>query len=379
MHTSTALIRKSKIVFKMNININQQDLIHTLELLSRISIKHVTLPVLQCVLIKAEGDKVTFLATNLEVSVEVTKTANVVNGGEVAVPTSTLLQSIQYLTKKDITLRVEDGVMVVESGSGVTKINTMPHEEFPRLIKIEGDGIQLKGSMFSLGIKTVAFAASVSSIKPELGSVFIQQKKEHSLTFVATDSFRLMEKTVPQQGFVLPQTLLIPFKNAIELARICDLLESDPKLIINENQCALMFEGVYIASRLVAGSFPDYEQIIPKEYTTHATVLKQDLIQLFKKTHIFLNKFMQVSVAVEGSNLTVSSQNGEVGNTTDTVKISNEGSDIKLNFNQQYVLDPLNHISDDSIVMHFAGIGRPLVMQGYTDSSLRYLVMPMNK
>jgi DNA polymerase III sliding clamp (beta) subunit (PCNA family) len=125
--------------------------------------------------------------------------------------------------------------------------------------------------------------------------------------------------------------------------------------------------------------FPDYEQIIPKEYTTHTTVLKQDLVQLFKKSQVFLNKFMQVSVSVEGDQLVVASQNGEVGATTDSVKVSTEGSDIKLNFNQQYLLDPLSHISDDSIIMHFAGIGRPLVIQGHTDASLRYLVMPMNK
>jgi DNA polymerase III subunit beta len=364
----------------MNITINQQELIHTLELISRVSTKHVTLPVLQCVLIHVSDSEVTFTATNLEISIEARVNATIMSAGSVAVSAVTLLQSVQYISKKDVVLRVEDGVMIVESGSGVTKINTMPHEEFPKITKLIGEGSTIKRQTFALGIKTVAFAASVSSIKPELGSIYIQQKKEHSLTFVATDSFRLMEKTVPQQGFILPQTLLIPQKNAAELARICDLLPSDPKLVINDNQCALEFtEGVYITSRLVAGSFPDYEQIIPKEYVTHTTVLKQDLVQLFKKTQIFLNKFMQVTLAVSPEGLTMSSQNGEVGATTDTVKASTEGSPLTLNFNQQYVLDPLSHISDDSIVLHFAGIGRPLVIQGITDASLRYLVMPMNK
>lgn len=364
----------------MKIHINQEDLIHSLELITRVSTKHVTLPVLQCVLIKTEGAKVIFSATNLEISIEVTKPVEVIEEGVVAVPATTLFQAVQYITKKTVTLAVVDGVLVVESGSGVTKINTMPHEEFPHVTKLPEAGSPIKRQFLALGIKTVGFAASVSSIKPELGSIYIQQKKEHSLTFVATDSFRLMEKTVPQQGFILSQTVLIPAKNAQELARICDTLASDPVFSITDNQCALAFdEGVYVLSRLVAGTFPDYEQIIPKEYTTHTTVLKQDLVQLFKKSQVFLNKFMQVSVSVEGDQLVVASQNGEVGATTDSVKVSTEGSDIKLNFNQQYLLDPLSHISDDSVVMHFAGIGRPLVIQGHTDASLRYLVMPMNK
>jgi len=364
----------------MNIHINQQVLINTLELITRVSTKHVTLPVLQCVLIQAHEGVVTFSATNLEISIEVTKEAEVVVDGVVAVSAATLLSSVQFVSKKDVHLEVVDGVLVVRSGNGVTKINAMPHDEFPKLTKLSGESSVIKRQFFALGIKTVAFAASVSSIKPELGSVYIQQKKEHSLTFVATDSFRLMEKTVPMQGYVLPQNLLIPQKNAVELARICDSLESDPALTINENQCSLAFtEGVYITSRLVAGTFPDYEQIIPKEYVTHVTVLKQDLIQLFKKSQIFLNKFHQVTVAITPQTLTIASQNGEVGATTDSVVAATEGSDLTLNFNQQYVLDPLGSISDESVVLHFAGIGRPLVLQGLSDASLRYLVMPMNK
>jgi DNA polymerase-3 subunit beta len=338
------------------------------------------LPVLQCVLISVKEGKVTFKATNLEIGIEVETESTIEEDGVVAVSAATLMQAVQYITKKEVTISVNEGVLVVDSGSGKTTINTIPSEEFPSITKLSIGGSTIQKNLFSLGIKTVASAASLSSIKPELGSIFIQQKKEHSLTFVATDSFRLMEKTVPQKNFILDQTILIPQKNAIELARICDLLETDPVLIINENQCALSFsEGVYITSRLVSGSFPDYEQIIPKEYVTHTTALKSDLLQSFKKTHIFLNKFMQVTLKVLPDTLTISSQNGEIGTTTDTVKVQTEGEELILNFNQQYLIDPLSHISDDSVVMHFAGIGRPLVLQGVSDNTLRYLVMPMNK
>jgi len=364
----------------MKIIINQQKLVHTLELMSRVSTKHVTLPVLQCVLFTAEAGKITCRVTNLEIGIEAVVEGVIETEGIVAVPAATLLQSIQYIQKKEVTLSYNGSVLQVDSGSGLTTINTLPHEEFPSIVKLEAIGIEIQKNLFTLGIKTVAFAASQSSIKPELGSIFIQQKKEHSLTFVATDSFRLMEKTVPQKNFMLPQSILIPQKNAIELARVCDLLESNPQLVINDNQCALVFsEGVYITSRLTTGNFPDYEQIIPKEYSTHCTVLKNDLGQAFKKTHIFLNRFMQVTLKVTEKEVTISSQNGEVGTTTDTIKASTEGADITLNFNQQYLIDPLQHSSDESLVMHFAGIGRPLVINGISDTTMRYLVMPMNK
>lgn len=365
----------------MEIIVSHPQLIKALDLITKISTKHVTLPVLQCVLINVTEDKIIFKATNLELSIEVEVTGRINETGVIAVPASTFLQSVQYINQSEITLRVEDSVLLIESNQTNTSIKSISEDEFPNIHHLDGKGVVLNRPSFALGIKTAAFAASQSSIKPELGSVFIQQKKEHSLTFVSTDSFRLMEKTVPQKGVILEHSFLVPQKNAIELARICDLLGSDPTLVVTENQCSLDFatEGVYVTSRLVSGSFPDYEQIIPKEYVSKATLLKSDLQNAFKKTSVFLNKFMQVSLTLTDKNITVSSQNNDVGHITDTINALVDGEELSLNFNQQYVIEPLSHISEESIVLNFAGIGRPLVITAAADSSLRYLVMPMNR
>jgi len=364
----------------MEITIPHQQLTQALELVGRISTKHVTLPVLQCVRIEAKDKVITLQATNLEISLEVALEGDIEEEGVVAVPAQIFLQSIQFIAQKNITLRTEEQVLQLETASTNTSIKTFAVDEFPNLHQLQGEELKLQGKTFAYGIKSVAFAASVTSIKPELGSVYIQQKKEHSLTFVATDSFRLMEKTIPQKGLVLEQSLMIPSKNAIELARITDIVNEDPIFIVNDNQCALKFpSGVYVSTRLVTGSFPDYVQIIPKEFVSHVTVLKDDILRSFKKTSTFLNKFRQVSLLITSSNLTISSQNNEVGHTTDTVKAQVDGEELTLNFNQQYIMDPLSHIHDDSIKLSFAGIGRAVIMEGVSDKSLRYLVMPMNK
>lgn len=364
----------------MHFIVEREQLLDRLELISRISTKHVTLPVLQCVLIETDKDKLTLKATNLELGFEASLSASIKGEGVIAVPTSTLLQTIQYMSGKDVELQVEDTTLVVEGKGSKTSIKSIPHEEFPKIPKLDVPGQVIPGQLFALGIKTTSFAASSSSIKPELGSVYVTQKKEHSLTFVATDSFRLMEKTVPQKNLILDDSILLPHKNAQELARVCEVRSGDPVFRVNENQCALEFpDGVYITSRLTTGSFPDYEQIIPKEYSTHTTLLKNDLINAFKKTNIFLNKFLQVSLVAEKNSLTISANSGEVGTTTESVSAQTEGDDITLNFNQRYIAEALPHISDESITLHFAGIGRPLVIKGVNDSTLRYLVMPMNK
>ena len=364
----------------MEITLLHSDLQKALELVGRISTKHVTLPVLQCVRIEATGTEISLQATNLDINLEIPLQGEVVESGVVAVPTQIFFQSIQFINQEQVTLRMEDQTLQIETKSTSTSIKLFSPDEFPVVQQLTNLGDTLQGSQFSYGIKSVAFAASQTSIKPELGSVFIQQKKEHSLTFTATDSFRLMEKTVSQKGLTLKESLMIPQKNALELARVCETVGENPLFGMDDNQCALRFPGgVYVSTRLVSGNFPDYEQIIPKEFVTYVTLLKADLQQSFKKTNIFLNKFRQVTLTVNESDLTVSSQNNEVGHTTDTIKATVEGEELSLNFNQQFIMDPLSHIPADSLKLSFAGIGRPMILHGVNDTNQRYLVMPMNK
>lgn len=364
----------------MHISLDAVELKNKLDLIGKVSTKHVTLPVLQCVLFEVTKDRCVLRTTNLEIGIEVEIKATIEEEGVIAVPAAVLIQTISLHSQRDIVLKSEEGVLVVEGAGSETNIKSIPHEEFPTIPKLNGAGQTIKSSLFSLGIKTVAFAASQSSIKPELGSVHIFQKKEHSLTFVTTDSFRLMEKTIPQKSVALEESILLPYKNALELSRVCDLETEDPVFRVNENQFSLEFpNGVYITSRLTTGSFPDYERIIPKEFVSHTTLLKNDLVHALKRTNIFLNKFFQVGVYITKSSLTLTANSGEIGTTTESIKASTDGEEITLNFNQRYLTEALGHVSDDSLVMHFAGVKLPMVLEGVNDKSLRYLVMPMNK
>lgn len=362
----------------MHVSVSHESLQNILELVARVSTKHLTLPALQCALLEASDTTLTLKGTNLEIGIEGSLPATVKEKGIVSVSAGTLLQTIALIDQKDVVLRSEGESLLVETKTSKTTINAMPTDEFPHIPRVEGQGQKVQGKNFALGIKTAAFAASQSSIKPELGSVYVYQKREHTTTFVATDSFRLSEKTVSEQNVALENGLLIPYKNALELARVCEGQDEDPVLSINENQCALEFSNLYITSRLTAGAFPDYTQIIPKEFATHTTLLTRDLEAALKKTNIFLNKFMQLTVTLSGNKLTLAAKS-DSGTTMETIPVVTDGDDITLSFNQRYIQEILPHITDDSITIHFAGIGRPIVIEGVHDRSLRYLVMPMNK
>ncbi len=363
----------------MHITVETMELRSLLERTARVATKHITLPILQCVRIEVKNSTLTISATNLEIGVEGTLVGKVEEEGLVAVPAQIFLQTISLISQKEITLSTSGDVLNLEAKGSKTEIKTMDANEFPSIPRVTGTTYSIHSSLFAYGIKTAAFAASQSSIKPELGSIYIFQKKEQSLTFVATDSFRLIEKTIAQKNLSFEGSLLIPFKNALELGRVAEETEGELTISVGENQCALQTATFYITSRLVSGTFPDYEQIIPKEYTVESVVLTNDLTAALKKTNIFLNKFMQVTVTVSANMLTLSSQNSEAGATTESIPATIQGDEIRLNFNQKYVSDILGHLSDDSVRLKFAGIGRPMVIHNEHDSSLRYLVMPMNK
>ncbi len=363
----------------MHITLPTEQLKQILEVAARISTRHLTLPILQCVLLEAEGTTLTVKATNLEVGVEGTIPLKEPAQGKVAVPAQVFLSTVQLILDAQVTLSVTETALCVETKSSKTNIKTLPTEEFPHIPRLTKGKQSLKGEIFTLGVEATAFAASQSSIKPELGSIFVTQRKAHTLTFVSTDSFRLVEKTIPTQGFTLTDSLLIPYKNALELSKVATMTDGVVDFYIDENQCAIAAGPIYITSRLINGTFPDYEQIIPKEYVAHTTVLTQDFARTLKKTNVFLNKFMQLTLALQERSMLLSSQSSEVGTTEESLTAATEGSLLTLSFNQRYFSEIIPHIIDDSLVLHFAGIGRPVVIENAHDRTLRYLVMPMNK
>ncbi|MBX9906751.1 DNA polymerase III subunit beta [Patescibacteria group bacterium] len=364
----------------MHIEIKKNDLLKKLELIARVATKHPTLPILQCVSITTVENGALFSGTNLEIGITSLVSGVVSEEGTVAVPSSLLLQTISLMQDDVITLKTDGEVLVINSRGSQTTVNVFPPQEFPHIPELQGKKERLDGALFALGIKTVAFAASQSTIKPELGSVYVAQKKERSLTFVATDSFRLVEKTVSQSNITLENPLLIPQKNALEIARVLEVMGSDPDCVVGEGQMAFYFkDGTYITTRLTEGSFPDYVQIIPKEFVSHVTLLSADLEHALKMTNLFANKFLQVKLTLNQNTLVVSSDGGESGKTEGRVPASLEGEELALSFNQKYLSDPLAHMPGESVVMHFAGVGRPMVMESVRENTIRYLVMPMNK
>ena len=167
----------------------------------------------------------------------------------------------------------------------------------------------------------------------------------------------------------------------MEIVKIFDKGDEEISISIEEHQMALRAQNIYLTSRIVEGIFPDYRQIIPKETTSKAVLLKQDLINSLKTSLIFSDTFNQLTLKLspKAKSFEIESKNVTIGESVHTVESVLEGDNISINVNHRYFTDCFQSIMTDSVSLSFSGQAKPIIIQGVGDASFLYLVMPMNQ
>jgi DNA polymerase-3 subunit beta len=366
----------------MKIESTKENFLKTLSLVEKISGKNLPLAVLNGILINVKGKKVLLRSTNLDLGIEVEFSAKVTEEGMVVVPGNILLNTIGAIyTNTPIILESKNGNIVIKTDTSETLVKTQSHDDFPTLPRItKGKSFTLKSNEFTKALRSVWYSSSLSTIKPELSSVFMYQYNGKLIT-VATDSFRLAEKVVIAGKIDAFDPILIPIRNIPEIVRIVEQSgTSEISVTVSENQLEIVFDNIYLTSRLVDGVFPDYKQIIPKDATTEVVALKQDLIATLKKVNVFSDKSNQISFSVDPKKkvFMISSRNPDIGETHDALIATISGAPLDINFNHRYITDCFQAIPSDSVSLSFSGSGKPMVVRGVSDTSFLYLVMPMN-
>ncbi|MEK7068868.1 MAG: DNA polymerase III subunit beta [Patescibacteria group bacterium] len=363
----------------IKLSMSQEKILNPILMAERIVGKKESLPVLSCILIDV-GASVFLRATNLEAAIEIKIHCNMEGEGKIAVPSGVLSQTIRSIGVGKVVLSVDDGNLVVESKGNKTIIKSVPYDEFPTLPTTNGTGgIRVSRGRLISGIQSVLYSASPSMIRPELGSVYIALGGK-KLTCVATDSFRLAEKIIV--GDSGESETLIPLKHALELVHVLEKINHDEiTIVIEESQLTIMADDIRFISRVVDGNFPNYKEIIPKTFSTEATILKGDFSEMLKKARIFSGNDQHVGLHVypERKIFSATARSQDVGEMSDSIDAALSGEDLDINFHIGYLADCLPVIESDSILLKFAGAGKPLVIRGVSDSSFTYLVMPLNR
>lgn len=370
----------------MKFSCTQENMKQGLGMVSHIASKNSNLPILHNVLVEAREEGVELVATNLEIGIRVHVRGKVEEPGSFTVPAQVFSNYIHLVSKDRIDVSLEGADLVVHAGGQHTKVKGEEAAEFPLIPEVDGrEPISLPVQELREALSQAVVAVSSDSSRPELTGVLFRVE-EGKLVLVATDSYRLAERTVVVPGVKQEASVIIPSSAVMELIRILPV-ESEEGMVVfswSDSQGRFSMEDVELTTRLIDGAFPDYKQIIPTEHRTKVVIDRDALATAVKAASLFSKSGIHdvnVHISPEKQEVTLTSVNNQVGENVSKVEAEIVGDSNNTIFNYRYVLDALSHIPTQKVVLQLIDNITPGVFtpHGDTSSTYTYLIMPIKQ
>lgn len=384
----------------MKITCTQENLNHGLFVVSHLTTKNSSLPILNNVLIQVKDKTITFSTTNLEIGIACTIRGKIEIEGDFTVQSRLLADYVNLLPKETIDLiapndadQSQDQTLLVHCKNHTTKIKGQPATDFPLIPQVKkGKPYRLNYEDFRRAISQVIFAVATSENRPEINGVFFQFIN-NSLTVAATDSYRLAERTLDlqDQSVDTEQKIIVPVQTLQELLRILGSFK-DPATIADistidvfvvDNQIVFAFGNIELISRLVDGQYPDYRQIIPQKSNTKAVLEVSDLIKAAKSTSLFARSGIydvNLQFLPKDKAVVISSTNTQLGESSARLSGEVSGTDTAVVLNYRYLLDGLQNSNADQVEVSLVDASNPCVIRPVgKDASYLYIIMPIKQ
>jgi len=356
-------------------------LLRPLQIVSGIVERRHTLPILANILIRKDGEKVSFLSTDIEV--QITTHAEVGSGPEVAATTVAarkLLDILRALPDTgDVALSLANKRMTVQSGKSRFALQTLAAEEFPTVAQAEqfNAKVTLPQKTLKHLFNMVHFAMAQQDIRYYLNGLLLVVDGKHVMG-VATDGHRLAFCQVETEQDFARQEVIIPRKTILELQRLLEDLDTEVDLEIASNQVKLTFSDIELISKLVEGKFPDYTRVIPKGYKNNFTIDRQHLLHALQRAAIMTSdKFKGVRCIIAPGSLKISSTNADQEEAVEELEIDYGGDSIDIGFNVSYLLDVLNNLKCDNVNIALGDANSSALITVPDNADFKYVVMPM--
>ncbi len=336
-----------------------------------------SLPVLSGLHINARGNDVTITGSDLDLTVKVNVMAHTQGEGVVVLSAKLLSDIVRSLEEGTITLEVKDNNATLTSGRSNFTLRTLNADEYPRLNELEGQGVRIEAEQFNEGLKQVIVAASKDEARPILCGVLLAST-EKGLRFVATDSYRLALRDVDGLSILKSGTsVLVPAKGLTEVQRL--LGKSEVEVILGEREVSFSVDNAVITMRLIDGEYPNYEQLIPKNYPNRITISREALEQAVKRVRLVAqdrnSQPVRLIVKTDGVELRQVAQ--EIGEAQEHIDAKCEGDELEVAFNSEYLLDGLSASGSEEVVIETIDPLKPATLRGTDQESFTYLLMPV--
>ncbi|NLG50310.1 MAG: DNA polymerase III subunit beta [Chloroflexi bacterium] len=374
----------------MKVSCLQENLAKGLSIVSRAVATRSTLPVLSNILLATDESRLKLSSTNLEIGINCWIGAKVSEVGSITVPARLLSDLVNSLPadRIDLELITRTQTLNLKCGRFEANIKGIDAQEFPLILVPEEDtSVRLDSDVLRQMVDQVAFAASADESRPVLTGVQVDLGKD-GVTMAAADGYRLSVRKVElDQPVERPMSVIVPARALQELRRISTEEEGPVDMLVapNRNQVFFHMQNADLVSQLVEGSFPDYNQLIPKSWATKIVVTTADFLKSVRMAFIFARDAanvvrLQIIPNEEGGpgRLVVTATSAEHGDNVSELDCTVEGPPIDVAFNARYLLDALNVIDTAQISLETRDPSSPAVIRPVGGSEFVHIIMPMH-
>ena len=377
----------------MKISCLQENLARGLAIVGRAVATRSTLPVLSNILLESDEGRLRLAATNLEIGVNCWIGARIEEEGRTTVPARLLTEFVNSLPPGQIEMELVERTQTLnlKCARYEANIKGIDASEFPTVPTAESiDGqnnLYLEAEAFRRMIEQVVFAAATDESRPILTGV-LAQFHQGGLTLAAADGFRLSVASADVGADVDDvANVIIPARALAELNRVSAEQEEPIELIMTPSRNQILFHlaNTDLVSQLIEGSFPDYNQIVPKASTTRTLVSTDELLKAVKVAFLFARdaaNIIRLNV-VPGSELTpgqmiVTGTSAEFGDNVSELDASIEGDGVEIAFNARYMIDALSVAGTAEVALETSTPNSPGVIRPVGDESFLCVIMPMH-
>ncbi len=338
----------------MNFTVSQKEFFDALQKVIGVVPPKTTISILTCILLDLRSGKLSLTGTDLEISITTTLDVNSSEEGSVAIPAKILVEIVRELP--DVPLNIfsdADNKVTIKTEKGEYKLSTQPKEDFPQISVEEGElSFQMDSGLLGRMAEQTMFAVSADELRPALTGINMELLPGE-IRFVATDGHRLAKITV-SNGMIaddVRRNLIIPTKTLHLLLRN---FEDDATvgLQIGEDHIVFTLDRAVVYSKLISGTYPNYERVLPKDNELRLQINRELLISSLRRVSIFSSSLThQVRLMVAAEEVTVRSEDIEFGaEAKEVIPASFNGEWLQIGYNSNYLMDVLRHLDGEEVV-----------------------------
>jgi DNA polymerase-3 subunit beta len=372
----------------MKIRIARDELLTGLSRVQGVVEKRNTMPALSNILLETKQDGVELVATDLEIGIRGHYKAEILEPGSVSVSARKVYEILREMPDSEITLATQDNNWVqLYAGKSQFKIVGLPASDFPALPVIEREGrVAISGSGLSALIRKTLFAVGDNDARYILNGLLItilSSDKKATMRLVGTDGHRLAiaESDLTHDAVSeMPKEIkaIIPRKAAQEMRRLLEEEAGEPLLGFTKNLVTFQKSGLFLTSRVMEGTYPNYQQVIPKDNSKKASVEKAALEGALRRVAVLSrDKTNAVRVTLESGLLTLYTSNPDLGEATEEISAQYRGESLTTGFNARYLLDALSAMDSDTVHLEMKTPLSPCLLKPEGDPGFVCVVMPM--